>query len=1043
MEPYEEMIGIIYCTIKQKFADGRTTVMRATRDVAYSMDTSFNDVFRQMLADSHTYEQMIMLITSYDITVTLHKCPLLLESAASLLPVSDNNRCVHFYLNPPTHHYCRIILSENCVASSAAVSPPAVLPNAFNVLMSRKIVLLLPKKHDTNNKLDASHLTHNNLIDHFAELDLGWTGNEHSTDRIRRENGGEKRAGYGPNFLLCLSEVLSYISLHHECSLKDINIAIWLKLCTNKKTWKKGQLSAELVNDKVDKLRSSMKGSCWVTEKLWKDIIADIEALCKSLKTFAETRLSQATIMRRNRESTMPARSTDDAFPVPVKFCGISGRATDRMHTLVSNKLKNFQPFEPFLIDDTILLYGHTIEGTSEATIRKYRSRFIGDDGITLKYRCKALSYIPGGALQKLIWVWRIDEDGLSPEDSVEKSSRVVGQLKANIPVYESRAALREINKLISNLATDAAPAVKVLVRQLLKMDSRKEETEEKKNRQSRLLNVIMNSEEQYSMVIDLRKNNGREKIFDAWFTLANSYVASCNTTAHDRRRDGIERFTTWISFHHFMEQVCSYHRITFSLEEYSTEPSESTVMLAFTNANPYRGRSDFTGRLNVCRTIQKRQSHVEHTDTHNCHALRRMLKEFCISAKDSYCNEGRDLSNSKLSHFLLKVESDDKAKVAFGEPSHPVDTGVRPHGRIVAPVAINGVAIIEDALDHSFHLGSLTPSVNLFQIIPTHIDSSWVTGDVKVTINDSVFRPSNGFQHFAQLALQIINCACIEAGQNSLVSLRAYKSLAADSKILIMSFIPSIVLLSTDGGGDHKNTNLQNQAAQLSFLLLLDLHCFICNRNAPDGSWVNSVERVMSLLNLGLQHTAYARKKCETSRIEKMVHQCNSMSMLREKAQQMPAIESEWTEDIKPVIEGITERFKALTLKGRKVVVVDTGDTDDVVLLKELLLEECPDYNDQLRKKSDLKSMPNFRDRLTWGGGRQTNYLSEIRGSDNRTPGWLKSCPFLGKEVLQTSTTYPFKKCGNYRFLQTCRPMKGTCPLPSVVRQNAVLKGK
>lgn len=115
-------------------------------------------------------------------------------------------------------------------------------------------------------------------------------------------------------------------------------------------------------------------------------------------------------------------------------------------------------------------------------------------------------------------------------------------------------------------------------------------------------------------------------------------------------------------------------------------------------------------------------------------------------------------------------------------------------------------------------------------------------------------------------------------------------------------------------------------------------------------------------------------------------------MSMLREKAQQMPAMESEWTEAIKPVIEGITERFKALTLKGRKVVVVDTGDTDDVVLLKKLLLEECPDYNDQLRKKSDLKSMPIFRDRLTWGGGRQTNYLSEIRGSDNRTPGWLKS---------------------------------------------------
>ena len=34
----------------------------------------------------------------------------------------------------------------------------------------------------------------------------------------------------------------------------------------------------------------------------------------------------------------------------------------------------------------------------------------IANDGITLRYRCQALGYNPGEVLQKLIWVWRIDE---------------------------------------------------------------------------------------------------------------------------------------------------------------------------------------------------------------------------------------------------------------------------------------------------------------------------------------------------------------------------------------------------------------------------------------------------------------------------------------------------------------------------------------------------------------------------------------------------------------------------------------------------------
>jgi hypothetical protein len=51
------------------------------------------------------------------------------------------------------------------------------------------------------------------------------------------------------------------------------------------------------------------------------------------------------------------------------------------------------------------------------------------------------------------------------------------------------------------------------------------------------------------------------------------------------------------------------------------------------------------------------------------------------------------------------------------------------------------------------------------------------------------------------------------------------------------------------------KNTLLQNMAASVAFVELLQLHVLVNNRNAPDGSWVNSIERCMNLLNLALAH--------------------------------------------------------------------------------------------------------------------------------------------------------------------------------------------
>jgi hypothetical protein len=65
--------------------------------------------------------------------------------------------------------------------------------------------------------------------------------------------------------------------------------------------------------------------------------------------------------------------------------------------------------------------------------------------------------------------------------------------------------------------------------------------------------------------------------------------------------------------------------------------------------------------------------------------------------------------------------------------------------------------------------------------------------------------------------------------------------------------------------GHDHKNTLLQNIAAPVACFELLQLHALVNNHNASDGSWINSANHCMNILNLGLAHWSYARDECNT----------------------------------------------------------------------------------------------------------------------------------------------------------------------------------
>ena len=65
-----------------------------------------------------------------------------------------------------------------------------------------------------------------------------------------------------------------------------------------------------------------------------------------------------------------------------------------------------------------------------------------------------------------------------------------------------------------------------------------------------------------------------------------------------------------------------------------------------------------------------------------------------------------------------------------------------------------------------------------------------------------------------------------------------------------------------SDGGPDHRLTYMSVKLALISLFLELDLDLLIALRTAPSNSWANPVERIMSIVNVGLQGVGVMRKK-------------------------------------------------------------------------------------------------------------------------------------------------------------------------------------
>lgn len=344
------------------------------------------------------------------------------------------------------------------------------------------------------------------------------------------------------------------------------------------------------------------------------------------------------------------------------------------------------------------------------------------------------------------------------------------------------------------------------------------------------------------------------------------------NTAVNDRRHGSITHIATAISIRDLIDQVKGRCPPDILI------PSPEWVRLQFWPKTPNaKSAMHHTGRLKVKFKIQQRQWRHSHIDSHYAAASFRYMREYSLVVKQ---------------HSMF-ICLDDKHKIKVGEPNFPVASAER--GRRV-PVAVNESF---QAGDHDFTKFGMIPSVSFIIDIP---DTIGYTGQVHVGIKDSVFEPSSPIRHACEL-------------YNTLTSI---------------SFNKHILFLYSDGGPDHRLTFVSVQISLICLFFKLDLDYLCAGRTAPYHSWRNPVERVMSVLNLGLQCVALARKEM-SSEFESEVSKCNNLAELRRVAEGKAEFKSAVQESLSPVKLLLSNIFSRLILKDRNISVFQSASENEL----------------------------------------------------------------------------------------------------------------
>ena len=201
------------------------------------------------------------------------------------------------------------------------------------------------------------------------------------------------------------------------------------------------------------------------------------------------------------------------------------------------------------------------------------------------------------------------------------------------------------------------------------------------------------------------------------------------------------------------------------------------------------------------------------------------------------------------------------------------------------------------------------------------------------VGLKDAVFQPSSPLRHACEL-FHVLQ-------DQSLVNPRP------------------ILFIYSDGGSDHRLTFFSVQLSLITLFLQLDLDYLCACRTAPYHSWKNPVERIMSVLNLGLQCVGLARSEMPEE-FEKEVSKCNNLSKLRKIPSRVEGFRETVADSLSPVKVLLGSVFMRLKLHDEYIRTFVSASQDELdsfwtaILALDATLEKH-----KMFRKDDIEKYP------------------------------------------------------------------------------------
>lgn len=606
-----------------------------------------------------------------------------------------------------------------------------------------------------------------------------------------------------------------------------------------------------------------------IKEKELQTIIDVLASALSRLTENADRTHAVRMLLLHQEQATTDRTNTDDYFIVdPKKHKKTNLKVTAiKALKLIESDLSSKRNYEIIPITDRLL--GIDADTTNLGERREMR-RVVKNkikDGYIQPYSLCLHTHSVGGQRPDFLCLFRVPGisfrvNGSDVNQFTQKFIQALNTCRVRAPVYESerskRLAKKFLKTIIGGISNEGSKIAAADLRDIVTAGIRVLDDVD-------VDTLIFSSVgEGDGIISDMRKLNSRggkgdgATMFEAFIGKCNKIVRS-NAGAQERRKVDDQNkdqlfASTFISVPGLIKEVTAALQDDVkngTIKEMPPIPSIDTISLQFVpNSKVSKTAEKMTGRINLVRHIQLRTLRNEHPDQHWVNAFTKYWKEWIVDTKNI----------SGMNNFVCFVGQDDKAKVSVGD-TVAVSTEVRAKhkGLVNTDDSLNQ----NKACDHDFTCSNIIPSVTLFGNIPDEIDGSFFgggadgDGEIRVVLRDAVFDPSNVFCHSAQLVA-------------------AMEDRYPDTK-------PAVLLLQTDGGPDHNITFLKTRLALLATFVKLDLDHFVAIRGAPHGSWLNTVERAMSILNLGLMNVALKRGVM-SGWAEREVRGIGSMKGIREK---------------------------------------------------------------------------------------------------------------------------------------------------------------